>query len=250
MAGYIGNPACCCTPTNRWTPPPPPTGVCEYDPFCENNPATVTFGLDITILDSDNPCYINCDACPASPIELILSPIGLTPGAGISYWDACTIAPDLSDMDDWLGSCTDDCHWADFWGQVGVQRECEAADDDIICPVPPYTTPGTPVASLTYVTAFLRVFRDGCFKLVLTVYTDNAKGGGTIKVDPTDPNNTVIVNGCNTIDFTTFEGDAVCCGTAAAPSAGPYAISCTDVDADECVSSCSLTPSNILTMYC
>lgn len=248
----IGIGACCCTTTPtppRWTPPAPTPGECEYEPFCENDPNTVTLGIDITVIESDNPCFTDCDTCPASGFELVLSPYS---GGGFSFSPDCTtLESDLGDVDTWLNECNDTCVWGDFWGYSSISRLCETVEpDEFICPSPPsYPTAGAVIGSGSNLLVFVRIFRDGCIKVVTLLTIDSSSITTDPKPDPTDPVWTPGGGGCLSTSLETYEGTISCCGTSS-PGAGPYSEVCTSPVADQCVPSCSQAITMPFTMYC
>lgn len=199
---------CGCTPASpKWTPPP--YTPCE-DPFCcDEIGIPESFSIQLTTSENDQPCYDNCEPCDTTPFEMVLSP----GDAEWPYIDDCEgdISGDLDDLTAWFQECNDDCVYDDFVGSTTLERECQAAIDGVICEPPP--ADNTLVTSVSKVQVFLRLFKDCCFKLVIFTST-YPSSGGTIKVDPTDPNNTVDPSGCWSLTIATYTGTAVCCGDA------------------------------------
>lgn len=204
----IGLGECCCTPAPpSWSPPAPVPGECEYDFCCEGVGTPASFTIELVGSENDVSCYINCESCSTTPFDLVLSPTSGT----WPYISGCSAALEasLTDLSSWFLECNDTCVYQDYYGTVTLERECEADIDGVLCTEPP--ADGFIATSVVTVTVFLRLFRDCCVKMVIfnSAYPSS---GGSVKVDPTDPNTTVDPFGCWLLNFKTYEGTATCCG--------------------------------------
>jgi hypothetical protein len=237
----IGN---CCCGSKTWSPPP--YAPCADD-FCCDPDVPASFTIELTTNENDQPCYDNCEACDTTPFDMVLSP----GTASWPYIDDCEgdISGDLADLTTWFETCNDDCVYGDYVGSTTLERDCQAAIDGVICEAPP--ADNTLVTSVSQVMVFLRLFKDCCFKMV--IFTSSyPSSGGTIKVDPDDPNNTVDPFGCWSLSIETYTGTAVCCGDATM-TAGTISGSC--VSLGTATSGCSpvciaALSSTTLTMTC
>jgi len=233
----LGN--CCCTTSTF--PPEPTPGPCEYDFFCPDatydskvlDPAT-TFSILFSILDNDTTCFESCDACPSSPLELVLGPGGAcnpTP-----YQLMCSFTDGPFSPDTFWAECNDDCFLADFCGFTSMSRECTAVDDEFICPDPPNYPAGATSTSVLYISAYLRIFKDGCFRLVILMVQYQTVSSEMVPLV------------CNVSSWANYTGTLTCCGDTTLVENDSD--SCSETTGP-CPSSCGASLSdNILTMNC